>query len=189
VGKSGVRAGVPCRSPGHFPGCPSAAAVAAQINNGGSPGLTAYSKTSGSPREDTRISSELGLYCRPGALTGRRFQRAVNWPPAFSATVPQFSPASGPPSPALRNRRHAQALPGQPGKGQTHLLLALGIEDLDAFKPSLLLTVVDLAQVKDMPLHDPSSAASAAFHDGPVTVLLAILASAMTFQMHARRAL
>jgi len=73
-------------------------------------------------------------------------------------------------------------------QGQTHLLLVLGIEDLDAFKPRLLLTVVDLAQVKDMPLHDPSAAASAAFHDGPVTVLLAILASAMTFQMHARRA-
>jgi len=74
-------------------------------------------------------------------------------------------------------------------QGQTHLLLAIGIENLDAFEPSLLLTVIDLAQVKDMPLHDASIAASAAFHDGPVTMLLAIFESAVTFQMHARRAL
>ena len=40
----------------------------------------ACSQTCWSPREDTKISSEFGTYCRPGALTGRLFQRAVRQP-------------------------------------------------------------------------------------------------------------
>src|SRR5436309_12400420 len=57
---------------------------------------------------------------------------------------------------------------------QAHLLLAAGIEDLDAFEPALLLAVIDLAQVKDMALHDALIAAPATFHNGPVAMLLAI---------------
>jgi hypothetical protein len=72
---------------------------------------------------------------------------------------------------------------------QTHLLLATGIEDLDAFEPALLLTVIDFAQVENVALHDALSAAPAAFHDGPITMLLAVFQTPVTLEMHIRRAL
>jgi hypothetical protein len=70
---------------------------------------------------------------------------------------------------------------------QTHLLLALGIEDLNAFEPGLLLTVIDLAQIENVALHDALAAAPTAFHDGPIPMLLAVFKAPVTFQMHDRR--
>jgi len=57
---------------------------------------------------------------------------------------------------------------------QRHLLLAAVIEDLDAAQPDLPLRVIDFAQVEDRTLHDALAAAPAVFHDGPVTMLLAV---------------
>src|SRR5437773_2664608 len=113
----------------------------------------------------------------PSRLSAKRsFQNRSNCSSLHNSKNNQH----GPPLPRMTNEKIPQPhLHSETGgmlrhrpvsreQGQTHLLLVLGIEDLDAFKPRLLLTVVDLAQVKDMPLHDPSAAASAAFHDGPV---------------------
>ena len=69
-------------------------------------------------------------------------------------------------------------------ESQTHLLLALGIKDLDAAQPALLLTVVDFAQIEHVTLHDAPTAATPTFHDGPIPMLLAVLEPAMTFDMH-----
>ena len=71
---------------------------------------------------------------------------------------------------------------------QAHLLLAPGIENLNAFEPGLLLTVIDFTQVENVALHDAPSA-PAAFHDGPIAMLLAVLEAPVTFQMHMHRAL
>src|SRR6266508_3782964 len=64
---------------------------------------------------------------------------------------------------------------------QAHLLLAAGIEDLDAFEPALLLAVIDLTQIKNVALHDALAAASATFHNRPVPMLLAVFETAVTF--------
>jgi uncharacterized membrane protein len=58
------------------------------------------------------------------------------------------------------------------------------IEGLDTPQPGSLLRIIDLAQVKHMPLDDTSARTAAALHDGPVAVLLAVLEPAMTFEMH-----
>jgi len=70
-----------------------------------------------------------------------------------------------------------------------HLLLAAGIEDLDAFEPALLLAVIDVAEVKDVAMHNALAAAPATFHNGPGAMLFAVFKTAVTFQMHVRREL
>jgi hypothetical protein len=72
---------------------------------------------------------------------------------------------------------------------QTNLLLAYVIKNFDALEPTFLLAVVDFTQIKHVPLHDTTPAAPTAFNDGPVTMFFAIFDSAVTFQMHIRRAL
>ena len=58
------------------------------------------------------------------------------------------------------------------------------LEHLDRFLPRGFLLVVDLAQVKHLPLHDPLTDTALVFHDAPVTVLLAVFLPRSAAQKH-----
>ena len=60
-----------------------------------------------------------------------------------------------------------------------------GFEHLDAVTPGGSLTVVDLAQVQDLPLDHPSVRTSAILDDAPVPVLFAVLAALGAAEKHA----
>jgi len=69
---------------------------------------------------------------------------------------------------------------------QTHLpnRIVRFIEHIERRTPLCLLRVVEFAQIEKLPLYHPSPGAYA-FHNTPVTVLLAVFDSPMTFQIHA----
>src|SRR5688572_28642945 len=70
-------------------------------------------------------------------------------------------------------------------KRQLVLLLRLNIEHFDALKPGLLLRIVDLAQIKHLPLDPPPARTGNLFGDAVIVMLLAVLATRMTFEIHA----
>src|ERR1700758_1894139 len=51
------------------------------------------------------------------------------------------------------------------------------IERLDRLAPCSTLAVVDLAQIKHVPLHRPAAGDAAVLHDAPVAALLAVFAT------------
>ncbi len=51
------------------------------------------------------------------------------------------------------------------------------VERLDRLAPCGALAVVDLAQIKHVPLHRPAAGHPAVLHDAPVAVLLAVFAT------------
>jgi hypothetical protein len=60
-------------------------------------------------------------------------------------------------------------------QGQLAGLAGLLVEALDHPAPGFTLTVVDLAQIKNLALHDPAARATLALNNAPVAVLLAVL--------------
>ncbi len=58
------------------------------------------------------------------------------------------------------------------------------IERLDRLAPCGALAVIDLAQIKHVPLHRPAAGHAAVLHDAPVAVLLAVLAAKLVAQKH-----
>src|SRR3954468_12524129 len=58
------------------------------------------------------------------------------------------------------------------------------VERLDRLAPGGALAVVDLAQIKHVPLHCPAAANPAVLHDAPIAVLFAVLAADLVAQKH-----
>jgi hypothetical protein len=58
------------------------------------------------------------------------------------------------------------------------------LKDLDGLAPSLLLAVVDLAQIKRGPLNHSSAGDTAVFHQAVVAMLLAVFLSRRVAQKH-----
>ena len=54
-------------------------------------------------------------------------------------------------------------------------LLPAFVKHLDGLAPRRFLTVIDLTQIKHMPLDHPAPCGAAAFHNAPVAMLFAIL--------------
>jgi hypothetical protein len=69
-------------------------------------------------------------------------------------------------------------------KGELPVALRPFIKRLDEMTPSLALTVVDLAQVQDLPLHHPAARAALVLDNIPVAMLLAILEASVVSQEH-----
>src|SRR5437764_1899109 len=66
------------------------------------------------------------------------------------------------------------------------MLTAL-VERFDRLAPCRSLVVVDLSQMKHMPLHRAPAGYTAVFNDAPVAVLLAVLAANLVAQKHEAR--
>src|SRR5882762_965398 len=58
------------------------------------------------------------------------------------------------------------------------------VERLDRLAPGGALAVVDLTQVKHVPLHRPPARHPAVFDDAPIAVLFAVLAAKLVAQKH-----
>src|SRR4051812_15152341 len=58
------------------------------------------------------------------------------------------------------------------------------VERLDRLAPGGALAVVDLAQIKHVPLHCPAAANPTVLHDAPIAVLFAVLAADLVAQKH-----
>jgi hypothetical protein len=67
---------------------------------------------------------------------------------------------------------------------QPSLLLVALIEGLDRLQPCFTLTVVDLPQIQDVPIHHAAARHAAFLRDAPVPVFLAVLESSVTLQIH-----
>ena len=59
-----------------------------------------------------------------------------------------------------------------------------GIKSGDGAGPGGLLGVVDLAQIEQGPVEDAAVGHAAFFHEGPVTMLLAVFAARVAFEIH-----
>src|SRR5690606_23642006 len=57
-------------------------------------------------------------------------------------------------------------------------------ENFDAFPPPGLLAIVDLPEIKNLPLNDPPAANPLVLDDVPIVVLLAIFEPAIALQEH-----
>src|ERR1700760_3746280 len=58
------------------------------------------------------------------------------------------------------------------------------VERLDRLAPRSSLAVVDLAQIKHMPLHRPAAGYPTVLHDAPIAVLFAVFAAKLVAQKH-----
>src|SRR6202051_2358376 len=61
------------------------------------------------------------------------------------------------------------------------------VEPLDHPAPRRVLAVVDLAQIQNRTLHHSTTRTAPAFHNAPITVLLAVLPSPCESQVHGPR--
>ena len=66
-------------------------------------------------------------------------------------------------------------------QGQLGGSLVAFIEGLDDPTPSLSLTVIDLAEIEDLLLHDFAAGAALAFDHIPIDVLFAVLEATISF--------
>jgi hypothetical protein len=73
------------------------------------------------------------------------------------------------------------------GGKQNQLGVALGsfIKGFDQIAPDCALTVVDLAEVQDIPLHHLAASTTPALHNAPITVSFAVLEALVASQIHA----
>src|SRR5271167_5030504 len=62
--------------------------------------------------------------------------------------------------------------------------LSAPVECLDRLAPCGALAVVDLAQIKHVPLHRPTAGYPTVLHDAPIAVLFAVLAAKLMAQKH-----
>src|SRR5271166_3458153 len=69
-------------------------------------------------------------------------------------------------------------------QGQLSGLLRPLVEGLDHPAPGFLLAVVDLAEIKHLPLHHLAAGAALALDNAPVAVLLAVLEASIRAQIH-----
>src|SRR6516165_3555101 len=74
------------------------------------------------------------------------------------------------------------------GRKQRQLLRALDalVKGVDDPTPCFSLTVVDLTQVKHLPLYDLAAGAALALYNVPIAMLFAILQASIALQVHAR---
>src|SRR6516225_9090123 len=74
------------------------------------------------------------------------------------------------------------------GRKQRQLLRALAalVKGVDDPTPCFSLTVVDLTQVKHLPLYDLAAGAALALYNVPIAMLFAILQASIALQVHAR---
>jgi hypothetical protein len=68
-------------------------------------------------------------------------------------------------------------------------LLRLLVKGFNRPAPSLVLTVVDLAKIKHLALHDLATGATLAFDDAPIVVLFSVLEASIRSQIHGESSL
>src|ERR1700726_5314823 len=61
------------------------------------------------------------------------------------------------------------------------------VERFDLTTPRFALAIIDLAQIQNRTLHHPTTRTAPAFHNAPITVLLAVLPSPCESQVHGPR--
>ena len=69
-------------------------------------------------------------------------------------------------------------------QGQLPGLSGLLIKGFDHSAPSFMLAVIDLAKIKNLPLHHLAAGAALALDNAPITVLLAVLEASVRAQIH-----
>jgi len=67
---------------------------------------------------------------------------------------------------------------------QSHGPFAILIENFDRSTPAFALGVIDLAKVKDLPLHKLSTPATTILDDVPITMLFAVFDPRVALQKH-----